>query len=278
MEIMNANIKHTSNFSLLACFLALVFTVQSISAQTELITNGGFEQVLIPTDGYALLNAPTLPAEFTAVPGPNQGGPIANSIGWMTTAYDPVYDSYPIEIWNGSFLVPSESSGPYSGSQYAEMNSITASTLFQPIANQAPGSQLYLSFAHQSRGVVSSSMHVTLYDLGTNGVFDSQFATPTSALSLGGDDGVLIDQLIGPATYDSANGFANWSFNQFQTLSLTNNNMLLAFQSVTPGAQGNFIDSVSLNTVPAAPVPEPSGSMLILVATSIATLARRRRA
>ena len=278
MENMTTNIKHTSHIALLACFLALVFTAQSVSAQTELITNGGFEQVLIATDGQTLLQAPTLPAQFTPVPGIDFGGPTGTSVGWMTTAYDPVNDYYPIEIWNGAFLVPSESSGPYSGSQYAEMNSISGSTLFQPIANQAPGSQLYLSFAHQSRGAVSSSMHVTLYDLGANGVFDSQFATPTSALSLGGDDGILIDQLICPATYDSANGFANWSFNQFQTLSLTNNNMLLAFQSITPGSVGNFIDNVSLNTVPAAPVPEPSGSMLILVATSIATLARRRSA
>jgi hypothetical protein len=275
---MNSSHRHVSKSTLVACFLAVAFTAHSVSAQTELITNGGFEQVLVPTDSYALLSAPTLPAEFTPVPGPNQGGTIANSIGWMTTAYDPVHDSYPIEVWNGGFLVPSQSSGPYSGSQYAEMNSITASTLFQPIANQAPGSQLYLSFAHQSRDVVSSSMHVTLYDLGANGVFESQFATPTSALTLGGDDGILIDQLIGPATYDSANGFANWSFNQFQTLSLTNNNMLLAFQSVTAGAAGNFIDNVSLNTVPAAPVPEPSGAVIIMAATGIAILSRRRRA
>ena len=263
---------------ILACVMTQVITTQLGSAQTELITNGGFEQVLIATDGQTLLQAPTLPAQFTPVPGINFGGPSGTSVGWMTTAYDPANDFYPIEIWNGNFGAPAESYGPYSGSQYAEMNSISGSTLFQPIANQAPGSQLYLSFAHQSRGAVSSSMHVTLYDLGANGVFDSQFATPTSALSLGGDDAILIDQLIGPATYDSANGFANWSFNQFQTLSVTNDDMLLAFQSVTPGSYGNFLDNVSLNTVPAAPVPEPSGSLLVLAAASMATMARRRRA
>jgi hypothetical protein len=275
---MKSSHRHASHITIVACFLAMVFTSQSVSAQTELITNGGFEQVLIATDTQTLLQAPTLPAQFIPVPGINFGGPTGTSVGWMTTAFDPANNYYPIEIWNGGFLVPSESSGPYSGSQYAEMNSISGSTLFQPIANQAPGSQLYLSFAHQSRGAVSSSMHVTLYDLGANGVFDSQFATPTSPLTIGGDDAILIDQLIGPATYDSANGFANWSFYQFQTLSLTNDDMLLAFQSVTPGSIGNFLDNVSLNTVPAAPVPEPSGALLIMTATGMATLRRRRRA
>ena len=71
MENMTTNIKHTSHIALLACFLALVFTAQSVSAQTELITNGGFEQVLIATDGQTLLQAPTLPAQFTPVPGIN---------------------------------------------------------------------------------------------------------------------------------------------------------------------------------------------------------------
>ena len=253
-------------------------------AGTELITNGGFENTVGATNNYTMFQAAALPSNFAAVNGTygvNYNSTVIS--GWQTTSVDTAVSSTPvIEVWNGNFGVNSMSAGAYSGSQYAEMNSVSAGTLFQDIANQAPGAPLYLSFTHSDRGSdgVSSQMRVTLWDLGADGVFNSTLATAGSPNAVAhGDDSFLVNQLITATDYNASAGSANWSIYNYSTAATTSNRMLLTFQSVVGGGSGNFLDNVSLNTTSIG-APEPSSlcSMLGGGAWLAGALLRRRRA
>jgi hypothetical protein len=277
-----------SRFYKLCAVLGTVALVPSfVRAQsTELLVNGGFDNVQYATNNFSQVRGNAPLAGITNV---NTALGLINSPttlipGWGTSVFSTTASAYVIEVWNGTFNSPSEGPRAYGGTQYAEMNSHAAGTLTQTIGNLAPGSPLYLSFAHSDRGAdaTSSSMRVTLFDLGANGTFDSVVATPGSSNAvLGGDDSFLIDQFIGPTTYNAGATpiGSNWNFHEFQTSSVTNNNMMLAFQSVTSGTTGNFLDSVSLNTSPAASVsaPEPSTLALISMLSFSIGLVRRRK-
>jgi hypothetical protein len=268
--------------------MGCLLTTQPAQAQgsLELITNGGFDATAYTTNNvnYILGNAPM--AGMTPITGVALAtvGPVIS--GWATTANNSA--GVPtVEVWNGTFNSPSQGPRAYNGAQYAEMNSSAAGTLLQQITNVAPGSPLYLSFAHSDRGgdTLASTMRVTLWDLGANGAFNSNLATPGSSNAVaGGDDSILIDQLITATAF--ASGATpitnNWTFHEFQAPATTSNNMVLTFQSVTTGTTGNFIDSVSLNTTSqvsggSVSAPEPCTLMLITVGGVFMARSRRKK-
>jgi uncharacterized repeat protein (TIGR01451 family) len=98
---------------------------QPASCQSETpILDGGFEEPVIPAGTFAYANAPDLR-------------------GWVSN------DPLGVELWTSGFLgVPAGA-----GNQFTELNSTTASTVYQDVAT-TPGQSLRWSLLHRGRGGV----------------------------------------------------------------------------------------------------------------------------
>jgi uncharacterized repeat protein (TIGR01451 family) len=112
------------------------------------LLDGGFEQPQFAASGYYQLN-PTTGVSH------NGNGPFPPIPGWQTT------DSLgEIEIWQQPGPVPGSPVPADEGTQYAELNANSPSTLYQEIPT-TPGQILYWGLSHRGRvGVDTMSLHL----------------------------------------------------------------------------------------------------------------------
>lgn len=227
--------------------LAAAITVVAMTKATaaSALINPGFESAV---PGLA-------PANYTYVNA-------ANVNGWSTTASDSL-----IEIWSSGFapegtvFYSATGNGVWDGgNQFAEINATQAATLYQEVDITDAG-PLSLYFLHRGRASASVEdvLNVTVTYLGGSNpevVWDQNF-------------GATNERWILHEAYDvydvTPDRLGVYRFAYSAVSSAGGNN-----------SYGNFIDNASFG-VNLAPVPEPSGVLLISLLGSL-TLLRRGRA
>ena len=124
-----------------------------------------------------------------------------------------------IEFWRGAV-----GPGPYTGSQFVELNSDAVGKLYQNFT-AAPGTTVTVSFAHAGRTGYPNQMFVQIAE----GIASpTQFSTSITAV-----------------------GFNTWTVHTFtHTLTGSGPNYTLIFNSPTGGAGGNFLDAITVSLTP----------------------------
>lgn len=158
--------------------------------------------------------------------------------GWKTTAVAGI-----IEIWRDT---PANGSIPlaYEGNQYAELNYLTADTLFQDVASIPAGSLVGYELAHRARNSGIDVMALTITDLGTDNA-----------------PGGAADTVLFARQFSSGN--TAWSFySQGNVATTLGNTVRFAYTAVSTAngnlSEGNFIDAVAFGVgVGSNPVPAP---------------------
>jgi hypothetical protein len=220
-------------FSVAALTLITFASIADVkSAQASGLINGGFEAPGTPsqaTNTYSFRNE-------------------SEVLGWETT------DSQnKIEIWGTGFNGVSAAEG----TQFAELNANSASTLSQVVSGIASGLEVGFEFFHRAR-VGTDVMNLTITDLGLDNIFGSS------------DDTSLFTKNYSATT-------AAWvqKTNAGEAPIITlGNNLRFAYSAISTGSGnasiGNFLDGVSFGVGVGAvnspqSVPEPA-SMLGLLA------------
>ncbi len=230
------------NFTLKITAAAVFAFGLTAGAQAGLV-NGGFETVI----------PPLLPNSFIVTPA-------INVPGWSTSAPDGM-----IEVWRETGPGPlfnAPTTPAHTGTNYAELNATTDSTLFQDIgaipANAVVGWQL----AHRGR-LGTDVMQLTITDLGANNAIG------------GGDDTVLFTQQF-------SDGPGAWGFYQGTGLIALGNSVRFAFAAISSAGglgntYGNFLDSADFGVDVGNRVPEPASMLLTATALLAAGVSSRRR-
>jgi hypothetical protein len=221
--------------------ITLVSISDAKSAQAANLINGDFE-----TSGGTPYVAPNTYVQTDA----------SNVAGWSTTD-----GQNKIEIWGTGFNGVTAASG----SQFAELNATTASTLFQNVSGIAAGQQIGFQFFHRAR-VGTDVMSLTITDLGADGIFGTS------------DDTTLFTK-----NYSATTAAWEQDTNAGESPIITLGNTLrFAYSAVSTGSGdasvGNFLDGVSFGVgVGAKTVPEPASILGLLAFGALGATSLKRK-
>lgn len=215
------NFFSTTNLRIKTLLSAVALLGLASSGNANLITNGGFEETALLSNGSNWQMSPT------AAP------------GWSTTSPD-----HQIEIWTDGFMGVSA----FEGTQFNEINANQKEAIYQDISGLASGLDIDFSFAHRGR-LTTESMRFTITDLGIDGLYGTA------------DDTTLFSKIY-------SDGVAAWGYytnaGAGPILAL-GNTVRVAFEALTDGSYGNFLDAVEVNAAPAqAPEPGTWAAILLL--------------
>ena len=233
------------NFTLKITAAAVLALGLTAGAHAGLV-NGGFETVI----------PPLLPNSFIVTPA-------INVPGWSTSAGDGM-----IEVWRETgpgILFNAPTTPAHTGTNYAELNATTDSTLYQDIGGVntiTAGAVVGWQLAHRGRLGIDV-MQLTITDLGLNNAIG------------GGDDTVLFTQQF-------SDGPSAWGFYQGTGLISLGNSVRFAFGTISSAGglgntYGNFLDSTDFGVDVGNRVPEPASMLLTATALLAAGLSSRRR-
>jgi hypothetical protein len=202
-----------------------------------------------------------------------------NITGWRTTAADGG-----IELWQSGFsggaLVPVTVANAGNGNQFAEINAITAATLYQEIVAPATGgqTQLYFDFWHRARenqgntNLAINIIQLTITDM-TGAATDANGAITSGGTTLFQRD--FVTKLLDTANPGANNGWFNYQSSAFSAFfvdtSASAKTVRFSYSALastdglntttsdgSTGAQnatntityGNFIDNAQFSTAP----------------------------